>query len=80
MLLPEELLCGGPFIELRGQREVCIQGCKKVLLCREDEVRLLLRGIVLVICGKVLRCETYYAGAVSIKGSIKSVSFSDVDD
>ena len=75
--LPEEIYGGGPFIELRGQREVCVQGCRKILLCEPDIVRLALRDGILAVRGHGLVCSTYFAGAVGIRGKICVVSFEE---
>lgn len=77
LVLPEEIYGGGPFIELRGRREVCVQGCRKILLCEPEAVRLSLRDGILSVQGRGLSCATYFAGAVSICGVICAVSFED---
>ena len=78
--LSEEIYGGGPFIELRGRREICIQGCRRVLLCEPDIVRLALRESVLSVSGRGLVCATYFAGAVSVRGVICCVEFEDGRD
>jgi sporulation protein YqfC len=77
LILPDEIFGGGPFIELCGRREICIQGCKKILLCEPDTVRLALCGAVLSVSGRGLVCTTYFAGAVSVRGVICRVEFED---
>lgn len=77
LVLPEEIYGSGPFIELRGRREICIQGCRKILLCETDAVRLSLREGVLAVRGRGLSCTTYFAGAVSIRGVICGVEFEE---
>lgn len=78
--LPTDFLENGPFIELRGQREICVQGCRKILLCNDDEVHLLLRGSLLMVRGQNLRCATYFAGAVAVTGWICGVEFAQEND
>ncbi len=77
LVLSEEIYGSGPFIELRGRREICIQGCKKILICEPDTVRLALRGAVLSVGGRGLVCTTYFAGAVSVRGVICRIEFED---
>lgn len=73
--LPEEIYSSAPFIELRGRHEVCVQGCRKVLLCTPEAVRLALREGSLLVQGRELCCMTYFAGAVSVRGIICGVCF-----
>ncbi len=75
--LPEEIYGSGPFIELHGRREVCVQGCRKILLCEPDAVRLALREGILSVRGRGLSCTAYFAGAVSVRGVICAVFFED---
>ncbi len=80
LVLPEEIFERGPFIELRGRREICIQGCRKILLCEQDNVRLALRGETMTVRGRDLVCTTYFAGAVSVHGLICRVEFEEGSD
>lgn len=77
--LPESLFGDGPFIELRGRRELCIQGCKKILCCTPNTVCLALREGVLKVEGSDLICLTYFAGAMSIQGYIRCMSFVEAE-
>ncbi len=75
--LAEELFVSGPFIELKGRREVCVQGCRRVLLCTPDLVQLALREGSISVWGQSLCCVAYFAGAVSVRGVICTVSFDE---
>ena len=77
LILPDEVYGGGPFVELRGRGEVCIQGCRKILTCETDLVRLELRGSVLAVRGRQLTCVTYFAGAVAIRGVVCMIAFEE---
>lgn len=75
LALPDEIFGRGPFIELCGRRELSVQGCRRILCCESETVRLALSVGVLEIRGLGLVCTTYYAGAVSVKGCIDGVAF-----
>lgn len=75
LCLPDDIVGGGPFVELRGRREVSVQGCRRILCCEADLVRLALAVGTLEVRGQGLSCTTYFAGAVSIRGVIDGVAF-----
>lgn len=76
--LAEDIFGDGPFIELRGRREISVQGCRCILVCTETEVLLRLRDANLHLEGNGLRCTTYFSGAVSVHGEITLLRFDEI--
>ena len=70
-------LTNGNFVEIRGSSNVCIHGCKKILLYTTEEVRVRLTGCILCVVGTGLYCTAYHAGVIEIDGLIHSVSYSE---
>lgn len=62
-------------IELRGLRELTVNGCTKILFYSECEIKLSLREYVLTIRGEELYCASFYAGAVRVDGVICALDF-----
>ena len=52
-----------------------VEGAKKLLLCLEKEVKILLGEEVLHVHGDGLVCVNYAGGAVEISGDIRDVAF-----
>ena len=68
-------LTNGNFVEMRGNSNVCVHGCKKILLYTTEEVRVRMSGCVLCVSGNNLYCTTYHSGNIEIDGVINSVSY-----
>ena len=68
-------LTNGNFVEIRGNSNVCVHGCKKILLYTTEEVRVRLTGCVLSVSGNDLYCTAYHSGNIEIDGIINSVSY-----
>ncbi len=68
-------LTNGNFVEIRGNSNICIHGCKKILLYTTEEVRAKLTGCILCVTGNNLYCTAYHARTVEIDGLIHSVSY-----
>ena len=62
-------------IELRGLRELTVNGCTKILFYRESEIKLSLREYVLTIRGEELYCASYLGSTVKVSGDITSLEF-----
>lgn len=56
-------------------KRIRIEGAKKLLLCLDGEVKLLLTEEVLHIFGRELSCASYESGAVEVLGRVEHVSF-----
>ena len=52
-----------------------VEGAKKLLLCIDREVKILLAEEVLTVHGDALVCINYAGGAVEVSGNIKEVVF-----
>ena len=62
-------------VVLRGQSELTVYGCKKILLYTTHEVRIKLTGEVICVSGEGLYCTAYHSGVVEIDGYITNVCF-----
>ena len=52
-----------------------VEGGKKLLLCLESCVRILLERDVLCLTGNDLSCLSYATGAIEISGCVESILF-----
>ncbi len=64
----------GEMVVWRGVGGVTVYGCRKILLYSPREIRLCMSERILSVAGEGLFCSSFSAGAVSICGSITSVS------
>lgn len=78
--VPADLLCGGCYLELHGQSELRMQGCRGILIYTDEEIVLRLRRGAVRVRGRRLVCTSYHAGAVEIEGWICAIDFPDTDD
>ena len=62
-------------IELRGLRELTVNGCARILFYSESEIKLSLKEYVLTIKGEELYCASFYNGAVRVDGRISALDF-----
>lgn len=60
-------------IVLRGQSGVTVYGCRSILLYTPREMRICLGKRSVSIRGKGLRCTSFSAGAVNVKGEILAI-------
>jgi len=67
----------GIFVEIRGKSNVCVHGCREILLYTPEEVRVRMSGCVLSVKGLSLYCTAYHSGNAEIDGIIDSVSFAE---
>lgn len=52
-----------------------VEGAKKLLLCLEKEIKILLNAEVLHITGVGLSCTAYASGALEVAGEIREIHF-----
>ena len=63
------------YMEMRGQRNLTVGGCRGISEYGENEIRLTLYRGVLSVRGSELLCDSYLNGAVAISGNIVCVEF-----
>ena len=56
-------------------KRVRVEGAKKLLLCLEKEVKILLAEEVLHIYGDALSCMNYAGNAVEVSGRVRELTF-----
>lgn len=78
--IPADLLCGGCYMELRGQNELKLQGCRRILTYTAEEIVLRLRRGAVRVQGRRMVCSSYHAGCAVIEGWIESVAFVDTEE
>ena len=61
-------------LQLRGEREMYVCGCRRILEYTPQKIVLALKGFSLVICGECLVCASYFERAVGIEGEIISIA------
>lgn len=52
-----------------------VEGAKKLLLCLEKEIKILLSSEVLHFIGEGLSCTAYASGALEVVGEIREIHF-----
>ena len=62
-------------IVLRGESEMTVHGCKKILQYSTDRICLLMRGRQLCIRGNGLFCTSFSGGVITLEGRIDSVCY-----
>ncbi len=67
-----------PLIVLRGQHELTVYGCRKILLYTPPEIRLSMRKRQLCIFGKALSCTSFSGGAVTVEGMIEAIRYENM--
>ncbi len=64
-------------IDITGNSEAVIWGCKSILVYTEELIRLQTKDLDLVIEGKDLCCPAYGGGSVVVSGQFKSISYEE---
>lgn len=77
--IPGEALPGGFGVELSGQRELTVRGCRRILHYGDEEIRLRVGKTVLCVCGKELLCTSFGNGGVTVRGWIVSLRFGEAE-
>ena len=73
--VPADLLCGACYLEMRGQSELSLQGCRRILVYTPEEIVLRLRNGSVRLAGKCLTCLSYHAGRITVHGWITEIAF-----
>ena len=61
-------------LNMRGDREIYISGCRRILEYSRERIVLSIKSFSLVIIGECLICSSYFERAVGIEGRIDSIS------
>ena len=69
--------CCSALVILRGNREVTVYSCRKILLYTPCEIRLLAAGHPISIVGEDLFCTSFSGGTVTVRGRIFGVHYPD---
>lgn len=56
-------------------KRIRAEGAKKLLLCIEKEVKILLEEEILLVSGEELSCVNYASGAIEVSGRVQGLSF-----
>ena len=75
LLLPVDTLRNFPTVQIRGNRETVVEGCRGLLSYERECVLLETKFCVIEIQGRELILRTLAAGMLSIKGYISKVEF-----
>lgn len=78
--VPADLICGGCYLELRGQNNLNLQGCRRISVYTAEEIVLRLRRGCVRVRGRRLVCTSYHAGKVVIDGWITGIDFADTEE
>jgi len=78
--IPADLLRGGCYMEMRGQNELRLQGCRQILVYTAEEIVLRLRRGAVRVSGRRMICSSYHAGCAVIEGWIEGVSFVNMEE
>ena len=69
----DEILGECDTFEMRGNGELTVRECRRILHYSETEIRLCLCGYTLTVRGNDLFCSSYAGGAVRVDGEILSI-------
>ena len=78
--IPSDLICGGCYLEMRGQSELSLQGCRRIAVYTPEEIVLCLRRGSVRLGGKRLTCLSYHAGRITVHGGITEISFCEIEE
>ena len=67
-------------MEMCGQNELRLQGCRQILVYTAEEIVLRLRRGSVRVCGHRLICSSYHAGCAVIEGWIEGISFVNTEE
>lgn len=73
--VPQQLMPNMPYIELKGNREALIEGCKGILEYDTQVIRVNAGGLVISFCGRGLNIKCLTASSLIVEGYITSVEF-----
>ena len=78
--VPADLICGGCYLEMRGQGELSLQGCRRIAVYTPEEIVLRLRNGSVRLGGKRLTCLSYHAGKITVRGWITEIAFRGTEE
>lgn len=70
--IPGEL-GNGFYLQMRGEHQLTVNGCRRILEYSPQRIVLAIKGFALVVCGECLICSSYFERAVGIEGVICSI-------
>ncbi len=73
--VPQQLMPNMPYIELKGNREALIEGCKGILEYDTQVIRVNAGGLVISFCGRGLNIKCLTVSSLIVEGYITSVEF-----
>ena len=73
--LPEILSPGVPHIEMQGNREIIIDGCRGILEYDEDRIKLNAGSLVITFQGSGLVIKTYSENQTVLAGEVVGLAF-----
>lgn len=73
--VPQKIMPNMPFIELRGNREALIEGCKGILEYDTQVIRVNTGSMVVSFCGRGLNIKCLTVSSLIVEGYITSVEF-----
>ncbi len=73
--LPVGTISGGASLTLNSDRELTVDGCRGVISCSEDYIKLSIGSRAVGVSGRVLTIKSLTEREVIIVGCIKSVEF-----
>lgn len=71
----DELAMDTDLVEMRGQSDLTVRGCKRILHYGEEAISLSMNKYILKICGIGLYLASFNNGAVRVSGEIASLEF-----
>ena len=60
-------------VSMRGDREIYISGCRRILEYSRERIVLSIKEFCLIVCGENLICSSYFERSVGIEGRIDSL-------
>ncbi len=73
--VPTGAVGGFPIFEIRGKREIEVEGCDGILEYRDDIVVLSAGGERFTVRGDSLELSDFRSGVLLVRGNIKSAAF-----
>ena len=70
-------LCLGAGMYVEGNREVCVENCRRIEECSEVFMRLISGSLCVQIWGNGLRAFDYSGGGLVIRGRIERIELSE---
>ncbi len=71
----DELAIDTDLVEMRGQSDLTVRGCGRILNYGEEEISLSMHKYILKISGTGLYLASFNNGAVRVSGEVESLKF-----